>query len=189
MIIWPKLHHQWRGSHYFGCRQRADIWLWWLKCSQHRSFMFWNFWWNVLWQILLAVVLKITLSTIASVPLYAATSVTAGDPPLQASLIDVFVSLFCRTVLTCDFLPPGGCSDECLNHQRECPNQQQMRYNLNSNGGMEHYALKEVTVVSNTWASHLKYLSKLWRKKSVVLFSLQVASEDAERSYFSNRKE
>ena len=90
------------------------------------------------------------LSTIASVPLYAATSVTGSDPPLCASLIDVFVTLFCMTVLTCDFLPPEGCSDECLNHQCKCPNQQQMRYNLNSNGGMEHYTLKEVTVVSNT---------------------------------------
>lgn len=91
-----------------------------------------------------------TLSTIASVPLYTAISVTGSDPPSRASLIDVFVTLFCTTVLTCDFLPPEGCSDECLNHQCECPNRQQMRYNLNSSGGMEHYASKEVTVVSNT---------------------------------------
>lgn len=91
-----------------------------------------------------------TLSTFASVPLYAAMSVTGSDPPLHASLIDVFVTMFCRTVLTCDFLPPEGCSDERLNHQCECQNQQQMRYNLNRNGGMQHYALKEVRVVSNT---------------------------------------
>ena len=109
-----------------------------------------------------------TLSTIASVPLYAATRVTGSDPPLHASLIDIFVTLFCTAVLTCNFLSPEGCSDECLNHQCECPNGQQMSkcYNLNSSGGMEHYSSKEVTFISNTWASHLKHLSMVWRKKT-----------------------
>lgn len=53
---------------------------------------------------------------------------------------------------------------------------------------MECYASKEVVAVKNIQASHLKYLHKLWRKKHIVLFSPQVVSEDAERSYFSNRK-
>lgn len=129
--------------------------------------MFRNFWWNVLSQIPLAAVLKMTSSTIASVPLYAATSVTGSDPPLHASLIDVFVTLFCMTVLTC-FFSTSWRMFRWMNHWCECPNQQQMRYNLNTNDGMEPYALKEVTVVSNTRASHLKYLSKLWRKKCVI---------------------
>lgn len=85
----------------------------------------------------LTVALKITLSTISYVPLYAARSVTGTDPPLHASGSDFFVTLFCTTVLTCDFLLPEGCSDECLTHQCECSNQQQMRCNLNG-GRMEH---------------------------------------------------
>lgn len=97
----------------------------------------------------LTVVLKMTLSTISSVLLYAAMNVTGSDPPLHASAIDFFVTLFCTTVITCHFLLPEGCSDECLNHQCECSNRQQMRCNLNSSGGTEHYASKEVTVVSN----------------------------------------
>lgn len=146
--------------------------------------MFWNFWWNVLWQIPLAVVVKTTLSAIASVPLCAAASVTGSDPPLCASLTDVFVTLFCTNVLTWDFLPTERCSDECQNHQCECPNQQQMTYNLNSNGGMEHNTLKEVTVVSNTWASHLKYLSKLWRKNVLYYFILRLLLKMLKRATF-----
>lgn len=97
----------------------------------------------------LTVVLKMTLSTVSYVLLYAAMGVTGSDPPLPASVIDFFVTLFCAIVLTCDFLLPEGCSDGCLNHQCECSNWQQMRCNLNSSGGTGHYTLKEVTVVSN----------------------------------------
>lgn len=98
-------------------------------------------------------------------------------------------NLLCTTVTTYDFLPPEGCSDESLNHLCDYLNQQQRRHNLNSSGGVEHYAWEEVAVVSNTWASRLKYLSKLWWKKCVVLFPLQVTSEDDERSSISTRKE
>lgn len=89
-----------------------------------------------------------TLSTISCVLLCAAMSVMGSDPPLHASVIDFFVMLLFAIVLTCDFLLPEGCSDGCLNHLCECSNWKQMRCNLNSSGGMGHYALKKVTVVS-----------------------------------------